>query len=102
MRGLGVVSVLSAVVINVVLLIQSSANPFMDSGLKMSMEMFSANPALFVLSIVLFFGGFALAVFGDEIGFVRNIKHKNRIRKIVKNKRKRQEALRSQRERLMK
>lgn len=102
MRGLGVVSILSAVVINVILLIQSSANPFMDSELKMSMEMLSANPALFVLSIVLFFGGFALAVFGDEIGFVRNIKHKNRIRKIVKNERKRQEALRSQRERLMK
>lgn len=102
MRVLGVMSILSAIVLNVALLIQSGANPLMDSDLKMSMSMISTSPILFVLSIVLFFGGFALAVFGDEIGFVRNIKHKIRLRKIAKNERKRQEALRNQRERLMK
>jgi len=102
MRGIGVVSILSAVVINVALLIQSDASLLMDSNLKMSMAMLSANPVLFVVSIVLFFGGFALVVFGDNISFVRNIKHKNRLRKIANNERKRQEALRDQRERLMK
>lgn len=100
MRGLGVVSILSAVVINLVLLAQSGSSVLMDSQFKMAMAMMSANPVLYVLSIVLFFGGFALVVMGDDAPVLSGVRRKLRLRKIVKNERKRQEALRQQRDRL--
>lgn len=101
MRGLGVVSILSAVVINLVLLAQSGSSVLMDSQFKMAMSMMSVNPVLYVLSIVLFFGGFMLVIMGDDAPVLSGVRRKLRLRKIAKNERKRKEAIRQQRERLM-
>ena len=57
MRGIGVVSLLIAVVLNFVLLSMSGANVFMDSEFKVSMLMWQANPVLMIVAMVLFFGG---------------------------------------------
>ena len=100
MRGIGVISLVIGVVLNFVLLSMSGANVFMDSELKVSMLMWQANPVLMLVAMALFFGGFAMIVFGDNLPFAKSFKHKRNLRRINKNERKRQEALRKQNERL--
>ena len=100
MRGVGAISLLIAVVLNFVLLSMSGANIFMDSELKVSMMMWQANPVLMIVIMLLFFGGFAMIVFGDNVPFIKSFNRKRNLRRIIKNERKRQEALRKQNERL--
>lgn len=99
MRGIGAISLLIAVVLNFVLLSMSGANIFMDSELKVSMLMWQANPVLMIVSMLLFFGGFAMIAVGGEVSFIKSFRRKQNLRRIVKNERKRQEALRKQNER---
>ena len=100
MRGIGVISLLIAVILNFVLLSMSGANVFMDSEFKVSMLMWQANPVLMIVAMALFFGGFAMIVFGDNLPFMKSFKHKRNLRRINKNERNRQDALRKQNERL--
>ena len=100
MRGVGFISLALAVVMNFALLSMSGANLFMDSQMKIALMMFESNPVLMVISIFLFFGGFAMIAFGDNVPFIKSFNRKRNLRRIKKNERKRQEALRKQNERL--
>lgn len=100
MRGIGVIALVIGVVLDFVLLSMSGANVFMDSELKVSMLMWQANPVLMIVAMSLFFGGFAMIVFGDNLPFAKSFHRKRNLRRIIKNERKRQEALRKQNERL--
>ena len=100
MRGIGVISLVIGVVLDFVLLSMSGANVFMDSELKVSMLMWQSNPVLMLVAMSLFFGGFAMIVFGDNLSFAKSFNRKRNLRHIIKNERKRQEAIRKQNERL--
>lgn len=100
MRGIGVISLVIGVVLDFVLLSMSGANVFMDSEFKVSMLMWQESPVLMIVAMVLFFGGFAMIVFGDNLPFLKSFNRKRNLRRIIKNERNLQEALRKQNERL--
>lgn len=85
MRIVGILMVITGAIINLCLAVQSGASLLMDSDLKIFLTIISTHPILYVISVVLFFGGFALAVFGSQMS--ESLRVKRNMKRVVKNAR---------------